>query len=224
MLVWNETASGHMLWPWAIWRLFIKPGHWNDPEVKLTILSGIECSGLYVVKRLMSFQHWWWHCCVIGGSLHAWLRCNALYCIGQVTQPFLDCGRMYWYVSASWSCMLKRVVLYIECTCTHALHWNVHMHVCAYTYACMYVQARMHALVLSGHYLPWVAVSVVIQLCWTQWVRRLTKLSKLYMFSPFYHRYHCSYEIYLILGLVFSALSMCEIKHMSYLPFQCQLL
>ena len=183
-----------MLWPWTICRLLIKTGHWNDPEVKLTILNGVECFGLYIVKRLMSFQRWWWHFCVVGGSLHAWLRCNALNCIGQVTQPFLDCGRKYWYVSTSCSCILETAVLYIECT--DAFHWNVHVHVCAHTYACIYVHAHMHActspphthtlwLGLCSHYLPSVAVLVVIQLCWKQWVRRLTKLSKLYMFLLF---------------------------------------
>ena len=87
---------------------------------------------VYIVKRLMSFQRWWWHFYVVGSSLHAWLRCNGLNCIGKVTHPFLDCGRKYWYVSASWSCMLKRAVLYIECTDT--LHWNMHIHICMYTH------------------------------------------------------------------------------------------
>ena len=135
------SASGHMLWAWAIWRLLIKPGHWNDAEVKLTILSGVECSGLYVVKRLLSFQRWRWHFCV-GGSLHAWLRCIALNCIGQVTQPFLHCGRMYWYVSASWSCILKlglytvywvyrRVALKCACACAcMCRHICVHIRIC----------------------------------------------------------------------------------------------
>jgi len=193
-----------MLWAWAIWRLLIKPGpgHWNNAEVKLTILSGVECSGLYIMKRLLSFQRWWWHFCV-GGSLHAWLRCNALNYIGQVTQPFLHCGRMYWYVSASWSCILKRAIyciLSVQTRCIEmcmCMYVHTHMRVYTYMHACMRGHTHTLSLVLSIHYLPRVTVSVFIQLCWTQWVRRLTKLSKLsklskvYMFSPFYHRYHC---------------------------------
>ena len=110
------SASGHMLWAWAIWRLLIKPGHWNDAEVKLTILNGVECSGLYVVKRLLSFQRWRWHFCV-GGSLHAWLRCIALNCIGQVTQPFLHCGRIYWYVHIKKESMTNNYI--------HIAWWNI---------------------------------------------------------------------------------------------------
>ena len=140
----------------------------------------------------MSFQRWWWHFYVVGGSLHAWLRCNALNCIGQVTQPFFDCGRKYWYVSTSWSCILERAVLYMSvqthciemCMCMYV---HTHMRVCMCSHTCMHAPPPTHTLWLGlcSHYLPSVAVLVVIQLCWKQWVRRLTKLSKLYTFLLF---------------------------------------
>ena len=186
-----------MLWPWTICRLLIKTGHWNDPEVKLTILNGVECFGLYIVKRLMSFQRWWWHFCVVGGSLHAWLRCNALNYIGQVTQPFFDC----WLWSQVLVCLDKlfmhfgngctvywvyrRISLKCACAC---MCTHICVCVCARTHACMHLPPpHTHTLWLGlcSHYLPSVAVLVVIQLCWKQWVRRLTKLSKLYLFLLF---------------------------------------
>ena len=108
--------------------------------------------------------------CVVGGSLHAWLRCNALYCIGQVTQPFLDFGRMYGRSMGMsrkvdhvcWKglcCILSVQLRCIEmCTCVYVhrhmrertdmhacMHAHTHTpHTCTHTYTHTHTHTYTH--------------------------------------------------------------------------------
>ena len=105
--------------------------------------------------------------CVVGGSLHAWLRCNALYCIGQVTQPFLDFGRMYGRSMgmsrkvdhACWKglcCILSVQLRCMKCAraymCTH-IRVNVRTctHACMHTCTHAHTHTRTHAHTHTTH-------------------------------------------------------------------------
>ena len=155
-------------------------------------------------EEMMSLQRWWWHfccwrfLCMPDSQIYNY----AVSCKCQVIQPFLDCGRN---VSANWSCMLERAVLYIECT--DRLHWNVYIYMCVcvrvHVHVFVYTHAHTLALVLSSHYLRWVDVSIVTQLCRMQWVRWLTMVSEWFTFSPFYHRHHSWYQIFLFRSCIF---------------------